>query len=423
MTEPAGFDREPPADRPAGVDRPRRVELFRSVDVAAFAATLCHRLRGAGIEIGPVEANRLAAALAVDRPRDVGTLYWTARVSLLHHRADIDAFDRVFDAVFGGLGLPIARWERDEGRAMVRTEGSVVRRSVPTDGLTALSARVTATRPEITDDEPDDTDPDEDTALPELLPADLEEVADRPFDQLDAEQLDRIGRWLAAAVVDLPERRSRRRRSAVAGSIDLRRTLARSRSTGEVMTLARRRPRTEPRPLVMVADVSGSMESFTRIYLHLLRAFATRPEIATFEAFVFATDLHRITPALRQRDAGDVVDRLTAETTDRFGGTRIATNLGRLLTGTRWSNAVRGATVVVVSDGWDADPSEELGRRMARLARMANRIVWVNPRAGDEAWRPEVAGMAAALPHVDELCSGHSLRAMARVIAALGHGR
>ncbi|MEL6983047.1 MAG: VWA domain-containing protein [Actinomycetota bacterium] len=182
-----------------------------------------------------------------------------------------------------------------------------------------------------------------------------------------------------------------------------------------------RRRSTEPRPLVMVADVSGSMESFTRIYLHLLRAFAQRPEIASFEAFVFATGLHRVTPALRQRDAGAVIDRLTAETADRFGGTRIATNLGRLLTGTRWSNAVRGATVVMVSDGWDADAAEQLGRRMARLGRMAHRVVWVNPRAGDQAWRPEVAGMAAALPHVDQLCSGHSLRAMATVIDAIGH--
>lgn len=398
------------------------VELFRGVDVATFAATLARRLRVAGVDVGPVEANRLAQAIGVERPRELDTLYWTARVTLLHQRGDVPTFDRVFTAVFGGLGLPIAPWERDEGRAMVKTEGSVVRRSVPTDGLAALAAKITTTRPEITDDEPvDDEDPVlDETVIPELLPADLEELADRPFDQLDAEQLDRIGRWLDAAVVDLPRRRSRRRQPSATGSVDLRRTLARSRSTGEVMTLARRRPRTEPRPLVMVADVSGSMESFTRIYLHLLRAFAKRPQIAGFEAFVFATELHRITPALRQRDAGAVIDRLSDEATDRFGGTRIATNLGRLLTGTRWSNAVRGATVVVVSDGWDADAAEELGRRMARLRRMADRVVWVNPRAGDEAWRPEVAGMAAALPHVDQLCSGHSLRAIGRVIEALG---
>lgn len=401
------------------------VALFRGVDVATFAASLVRRLRGAGVDVGPVEANRLAQAMAVERPRELDALYWVSRVTLLHHQADVTIFDELFAAVFGGLGLPIAPWERDEGRGTVatKTEGSVVRRSVPTDGLAALSARVTAARPEITDDEPADEEPTpDDTTLPELLPADLAEMADRPFDQLDAEQLDRVGRWLAAAVIDLPERRTRRRRASARGSIDLRRTLARSRSTGEVMTLARRRPRTEPRPLVMVADVSGSMESFARIYLHLLRAFAQRPEIDGFEAFVFATDLHRVTVTLRQRDAGAVIDRLSAEATDRFGGTRIATNLGRLLAGTRWSNAVRGATVVIVSDGWDADPAEALGRRMARLGRMAHRIVWVNPRAGDGDWRPEVAGMAAALPHVDELCSGHSLTAIGRVIDAIGKG-
>ena len=401
------------------------VDLFRGVDVALFASTFGHRLREAGVDVGPVEANRLARALAVDRPRDVTSLYWTARVTLLHHRADVEVFDRVFAAVFGGIGLPIAPWERDEGRGTVitRTEGSVVRRSVPTDGLAALAARVASTRPEVIDDEDGPEDPDrDDTALPELLPADLQELADRPFDQLDPDQLDRIGSWLADAIVDLPVRRTRRHRPAPRGSIDLRRTLARSRSTGEVLTLARRQPRSEPRPLVMMADVSGSMESFTRIYLHLLRAFASRPEITGFEAFVFATDLHRITPALRQRDAGAVVERLTEEAADRFGGTRIATNLGRLLNGTRWSNAVRGATVVIVSDGWDADDAEQLGRRMARLGRMTHRVVWVNPRAGDRAWKPEVAGMAAALPHVDELCSGHSLAALGEVIDAMVSG-
>ncbi len=403
----------------------RGVDLFRGVDVAAFVATLAQRLRGAGIDVGPVEANRLAEAIGVERPRELDTLYWTARVTLVHRQSDLATFDGVFAAVFGGLGLPIAPWERDEGRGTVvtKTEGSVVRRSVPTDGLAALAARITAARPEITDDEPSEDEPTpDDTIVPELLPADLAELADRPFDQLDAEQLDRIGRWLAAAVLDLPRRRSRRRGPSSRGPIDLRRTLARSRSTGEVMTLIRRQPRSEPRPLVMLADVSGSMESFARIYLHLLRAFAQRPEIAGFEAFVFATELHRITVALRQRDAGEVIDRLSAEATDRFGGTRIATNLGRLLTGTRWSNAVRGATIVIVSDGWDADPAEELGRRMARLGRMAHRVIWVNPRAGVDDWRPEVRGMAAALPHVDELCSGHSLLALGRVVEAIAEG-
>lgn len=395
--------------------------LFRGVDGALFVASLVARLREAGLPVGPTAANRLASGLTACRPVDVDTLYWTCRVTLVGDRRELETFDRVFDAVFGGIGLPIAPWQRNapsEGRAIVRTEGSVLRRSVPTDGLMALTARVTSPHPEVVDDGPDEPDPDR-TELHELVPADLEELAERPFDRLGVEELDRIGRWLARAAPDLPVRRTRRRTPAGRGSIDLRRTLAGARSTGEVMVLARRTATTEPRPLVMVADVSGSMESFTRIHLHLLRAFATRPDVGGFEAFVFATSLHRVTPALRQRDAGAVIDRMSAEATDRFGGTRIASSLGRLLASPRWAHTVRGATVVIASDGWDTDPPELLARRMARLARTAHRVVWVNPRTAGPDFRPEVAGMAAALPFVDELCSGHSLVAMGRVIDAI----
>lgn len=401
-------------------------DLFRGVDLATLSGTLAHRLREAGLEVGPTAANRFALALSACPPTDVDTLYWTAKTTLLTDRSDFAVFDRLFASLFGGHGLPIAPWERDRGRATVRTEGSVVRRSVPSDGLDAIAARVTAARPDIVDDEPDDGDRDDDQLLPELLPADLEAMADRPFDQLDTEELDRIGRWLADAVADLPRRRSRRRRPSTRGSVDLRRTLAGARATGEVMTLARHRPTLEPRPLVMVADVSGSMESFTRIYLHLLRAFALPSSAgprtaggAGFEAFTFATSLRRVTTQLRHRDAQAAIDRLSDEVADRFGGTRIATNLGQLIGGPRWSHTVRGATVVIASDGWDTDPPEELARRMTRLRRMAHRVVWINPRSASPDYRPKVAGMAAALPHVDVLCSGHSLRAMGRVIDAI----
>lgn len=397
--------------------------LFRGVDGALFVASLTARLRDAGLPIGPTGANRLARALEVCRPTDVDTLYWTARVTLVGDRRDLATFDRMFQAVFGGIGLPIAPWQRNapaEAKATIRTEGSVLHRSVPTDGLLALTARVTSAHPDVVDDDTGDAELDPDiTELHELLPADLEELADRPFDRLSTDELDRIGRWLADAARQLPVRRTRRRAPSARGAVDLRRTLAGARSTGEVMVLARRRPTTEARPLVMVADVSGSMEAFTRIHLHLLRAFATRPDVGGFEAFVFATSLHRVTSALRQRDAGEVIDRMSAEAADRFGGTRIATSLGRLLSSPRWAHTVRGATVVIASDGWDTDPPELLERRMARLARTARRIVWVNPRSAGPDYRPEVAGMAVALPHVDELCSGHSLLAMGRVIEAL----
>ncbi len=400
--------------------------LFRSVDVAVFAAALVQKLRGAGVEVGPTAANRLALALDCCPPTDVTTLYWLTRTSLLHDRRDFATFDRVFDAVFGGIGLPIAPWERQSGRATVKTEGSLLRQSSPTDGFAAMEARINRTTPEIVDDNTEPVD-DEDSIVPELLPAALADLVDTPFDQLSLDQLTIIGRWLEQAVTDLPRRRTRRLRPAGTGQIDLRRTLRHARATGEIIELARHRPAVRPRPLVMLADVSGSMESYTRIYLHLMRALVaggagTRPGTtvrADVEVFTFATDLRRVTVQLRDRDPQAAIDRLTEDISDRFSGTRIAGSLGLLLASPRWSHSVRGATVLIASDGWDSEPVADLSARMARLQRMSHRVIWINPRSAGPDFQPVVAGMAGALPYVDRFLSGHSLRAVLDVIRSL----
>ncbi len=402
----------------------RSASLFRSVDVAVFAGALLVRLRAAGVTVGPTAANRLAAAMACCPPSDVSTLYWVARTTLINDRRDFAVFDELFDAVFGGLGLPIAPWERDTPRATVTTEGSVLRHSGPTDGLAAIAARITRARPDIVDTDPDDdtdTDDTDDNVLPELLPSPLAELADRPFDQLSPEQLRVVGEWLEQTMTEAL-RISRRRERARLGSIDFRRTMRSARSSGEIVKLVRHRQRLQPRPVVMLADVSGSMESFTRIYLHLMRALMRAPGGGA-EVFPFATSLRRVTVQLRDRDPQAAIDRLSDEVADRFSGTRIAASIGQLLSSPRWSNAVRGATVVIASDGWDTDPPTELAKRMARLQRLSYRVIWVNPRSAAVGYEPVVAGMATALPYVDELLSGHSLLAMHDVIAAIARGQ
>lgn len=397
-------------------------DLFRSVDVAAFAGGVLQRLRAAGVAVGPTSANRLALAMNSCPPTDVNTLYWLTKTTLINDRRDFPIFDEVFDALFGGIGLPIAPWERETGRALVKTEGSLLRQSSPTDGFAAMNARITRERPEVVDDRSEEQPDDEDSIIPELLPTALAELADTPFDQLSPEQLSEIGRWLERTLTDMPTRISRRHRSASTGPIDLRRTMRSARTTGEVMTLARRRQKPQPRPIVMLADVSGSMESFTRIYLHLMRALVvagTTQANPSTEVFTFATSLQRATIQLRRRDPEEAIDRLTEEVTDRFGGTRIAASLGELIGSPRWSHVVRGATVVIASDGWDTDAPAELERRMARLERLSHRIIWINPRSAVGDYEPAVAGMAAALPYVDRFLSGHSLRAMSEVVLAL----
>jgi uncharacterized protein len=165
----------------------------------------------------------------------------------------------------------------------------------------------------------------------------------------------------------------------------------------------------------MVCDVSRSMQPTTTAYLHLMRAAAV---LSPTEVFAFATRLTRLTPVLAHRSARRAIELATAGVDDRFSGTRIATGVEALLR-SRNGAAVRGATVVVASDGWDADPPQALARAMQRLRRRAHAVIWVNPRVAAPGFEPVVGGMAAALPYCDELLSGHSLNALIEVVHAI----
>ncbi len=403
----------------ADVAAGRGAVLLRGVDRAMFAAALADRLRTAGVECGPQAAERFAAALAVTRPTSRSALYWTARPCLVHDRADLATFDLVFAAVFELAAMPNRHdrlgFTQLGGAAQT---GEVWHRAVKRDGEPAHGHGLPWTaRPTITglSEEVEDED---DLGLPDLLPSELAGLADRPFDELDPDDLAALGRWIEAHTAAWPTRRSRRRGIAHhRGRLAHRRTLAAARRTGgEPLRLVRDRPSRRPRRLVVLADVSGSMTAVVRPYLHLLRALGTTRDA---EVFMFATRLTRITPALRHRSAEEAIRRASDQVGDRFGGTRIATSLGELLAHPSWSNVVRGAVVAIASDGWDTDPPEQLARRMARLHRMAHKVVWINPRMAAPGFAPTVGGMAAALPHCDAALPGHSLRAMQDVIAAL----
>ncbi|HET9120875.1 MAG TPA: VWA domain-containing protein, partial [Solirubrobacterales bacterium] len=202
--------------------------------------------------------------------------------------------------------------------------------------------------------------------------------------------------------------------------LDLRRTLRGSlRTGGDPMTLARQSRRTRPRRLVLLCDISGSMEPYARAYLHLLTSAVASG--APAEAFVFATRLTRLTRALGGRNPDAAIQRAVAAAPDWSSGTRIGEALRSFNDSYGRRGMARGAVVVILSDGWErADPAL-LEREMERLGRLAHRVIWVNPRAGASGFSPGTGGMAAALPHCDALLSGHSLGAMeevAEVIAA-----
>jgi uncharacterized protein with von Willebrand factor type A (vWA) domain len=188
------------------------------------------------------------------------------------------------------------------------------------------------------------------------------------------------------------------------------------RSGGDPVRLVRAHRRKRPRRLVLLCDVSGSMEPYTRIYLTLLQGAVAG---ARAEAFVFSTALTRLTRQLAARDPDQALARAGATASGWAGGTRLAEGIGRFVATHGRRGLARGAVVVVLSDGWATDEPEQVAEAMRRLHRLAHRVVWVNPRRAAPGYEPLVGGMAAALPYCDAFVSGHSLAALERVVAAV----
>lgn len=365
---------------------------------------------------------RSTVALGAVGALTLADLYWLLRVSMVRDRGQLATFDAVFDAVFDSVLSRGSEWRGDQHTASPDEILLGLRRAMPNAPSTTGGVPWT-TLPSVSDSDDgggeDGDELDDDAAIPELRPSAVADELDRPFDSLDDDELERIGRLLEGALHEWPTRRSRRRRltRAHGGPIAMRRSLRDSLDTGgEVLTLVHTRPRRRPRSVVVVLDVSGSMESYARAYLHLIRPLAVEHRA---EVFAVATELSRITPAARLRSPTDAIESVTAAVGDRFSGTRLASSLHQLLHHRTWSTMVRGAVVVVFSDGWDADDPARLERVMQRLGRLAHRVVWVNPRAGAEGFEPSTGGMAAAFPHCDCFLAGHNARSMRAVIEAI----
>lgn len=252
------------------------------------------------------------------------------------------------------------------------------------------------------------------------MPSALTGLTDQPFETLDAHEMELLGAWLADAVAHWPTRRTRRHAIDSAGRrIALRATLARARGTGwEPIELAHERPVRKPRRVVLLCDVSQSMQAQATAYLHLMRAFAVE---AHAEVFAFATTLTRLTATLTHKTTAVALQDATERVADRFGGTRIATNIQALLS-SHHGGVVRGGIVIIASDGWDSDPPGDLAAVMARLRRRAYRVVWLNPRAAAPGFEPRVAAMAAALPFCDALLPADTFASLRHVIDEIAAG-
>ena len=230
------------------------------------------------------------------------------------------------------------------------------------------------------------------------MASDEERLAGRSFDALEPHELAQLYRLMSRLQLATPLRRTRRYERGRHGQrIDMRRTLRGSlRTGGDPIRLARRRRRVAPRRLVMLCDISGSMEPYARAYLQFLTCAAGSGPNA--EAFVFATRLTRLTRALASRNPERAIQRAAAAAPDWSSGTRIGDALKAFNDRHGRRGMARGAVVVILSDGWERGDPMLVGREMERLARLAHRIVWVNPRVSASAFSVRAGGMVAALP-------------------------
>ncbi|HZS14744.1 MAG TPA: VWA domain-containing protein [Candidatus Dormibacteraeota bacterium] len=242
----------------------------------------------------------------------------------------------------------------------------------------------------------------------------------RDFRDMTWEEALQVRRLLRQAPWRVAERRTRRRSSDRRGGIDLRRTMRiAARHGGEAVQLARMRRRTTQRPLVILCDVSGSMDRYSRQLLVFAHAVGHRRRV---ETFAFSTRLTRITHLLRRGDVDEALDHVAAQVHDIGGGTRIGDALHDF--NRRFARRVlgHGAVVLMISDGWDRGDAEALAQEMARLRRSCHRLIWLNPLLGAGGYSPETRGMRAALPYCDDFLAAndvHALDELGRLLAAL----
>jgi uncharacterized protein len=381
------------------------------LDLPTLAGTFAQRLRQAGLPVSVERAAAFTRALTLTRPVARRRLYWTARAVFVSDPSQVRVFDRVFREVFGGA----SRAEEPPAEAHTTAQATDDERPASSADLSPeSSSSVTGSE----DSEPStESEPQE---VPVALAPSADEVLrSKRFDELSPRELAQLYRLMARLSVATPLRRTRRAQRHRRGErIDLRRTLRGSlRTGGDPIALRRRRRRAIPRRIVMLCDISGSMEPYARAYLQFLTCAAGAGPGA--EAFVFATRLTRLTRALASRNPERAIANAAAAAPDWSSGTRIGDALKAFNDRHGRRGLARGAVIVVISDGWERGDPSLVAQEMARLRRLAHRIVWVNPRAGAEDFAPRAGGMAAALPYLDALVSGHSLAAMDEVVDAI----
>ncbi|MBO0824666.1 MAG: VWA domain-containing protein, partial [Actinobacteria bacterium] len=366
-------------------------------DLAEVAARFGAALRLAGLPVGPGRSERFAAAVALIRPPNRRELFNCALATLVSSKDHADILRAVFTEVFGPLeqgslpqGLPGPQVEPPGQAHPAGVEGEDGAAHGRVEGIRSAAASAEEAEPD---------DASEEIIRP-YLGSPVERLAGTDFAELSDAELAQLAAAMRKITLAVPSRRSRRRDSRPGGRhTDVRSTLRQARRTGgHAFRLIGEDPTLRPRRLVVLCDISGSMEPYARAMIQLLYCAAGG---ASAEVFSFATRLTRLTAALARSTPAAAIAEAAQAAPDWHGGTRLGAALKEFNDRFGRRGMARGAVVLIISDGWDTGDPEIVREEMRRLSLVAFRIVWMNPRTKSASYEPLAGGMAAAWPYCD----------------------
>lgn len=341
-------------------------------------------LRHSGMACGPTRVQNFLAAVEQVGIGDREALYWAGRLTLCSDPDDIPRYDTAFRAWFGGSIRPAAVVEQPTPRPT----------TIASLGQSAEGEQQEADQPL------------------SAAASDTEVLRRRDLGELTAPEREHLRRMLSSLRLDPPTRPALRRKPDKRGALHPRGVLrAMVRSGGEPVRLLRHRKSRRPRRVVLLVDVSGSMSPYADALLRFAHVVVRRSPAST-EVFTLGTRMTRVSRQLRQRDPERALAAAARAVPDFSGGTRLGETLRAFLD--RWGQRgmARGAVVVLFSDGWERGDASLLAEQMQRLRRLSRAVIWANPHAGHEGYQPVQSGIVAAMPHVDRMVAGHSLRAL-----------
>lgn len=399
----------------------------RSRRVAGNLLRFGRRLRVAGMPVGSGQILGLVEAIDAIGVKRRDDVYSAAKASLVTRPEQIARFNAEFLRFWSDLvdqrppmfseavvddeetvGMPDQTRRKDKGEQGQGAKGGDVDKTV-------LAVEGTDEVEDIGETEEYEIPPDD-----VLIFSSSEALRKKDFSQFSADELAEARRLIESMDWRLATRRTRRRQRAIHGAyIDYRATLRGAMKHGGVpLDLKWRERKERMRPLVLICDISGSMDRYSRLLLRFVHAL--EHGLDSVEVFVFGTRLTRITRELRKKNVDQAIADVVASVDDWSGGTRIGESIKKF--NYSWSRRVlrSGATVVVISDGWDRGDPQLLGAEMARLQRSCRRVIWLNPLLGAPGYQPLTQGIRASLPYVDHFLPIHNLKSMEALAKLLG---